>query len=135
MKSVCFCFPFDFFPFPPAAFAFALGSSELGPPLSSPSPAAPAPHAAAVGALEVPRIFFNDTFPLTCGLLLAFDEVGSSGNKEPDSFGAGCLEAFDGRTLTEDMTGPGCDLSAEGWAELADHGVVRWPWRKDGARG
>lgn len=49
------------------------------------------PQAAGGGALLAPRIFLRDTFPLTCGLILAEEEVGSSGNSALDNFGGGAF--------------------------------------------
>ena len=48
-----------------------------------------APHEVPGGVEALPNIFFKETLPLTCSFALAFEEGGSSGNKEVGSFGEG----------------------------------------------
>ena len=68
-------------------------------------------QAETTGPDVLPKIFFNETFPLTCGFVFDVAKLGNSGKSVLESLGGGfVVELFD-----ED----------EAAAELADHGVLR----------
>ena len=86
----------------------------------------------------LPRIFFNDWFPLTAALgSLLEAEEGSSGKADFDMIdGAGALlvrVAGPGTDVGPRMTGAGAELAAA--AEADTHGVLRCGWRKPLAAG
>lgn len=153
VNNVCFCFAFPFFPFPVVAVVISPSVAGISlAPLSASCPvgctaAAPA-HALTAGVVELPKIFLSDTFPLICGFCLEFAAVGSSGNSAFDSFGGAwrgppCAAAFaeaeeeragrDSDADGKDEDDPGRAVGAlSPVAELVDHGVFLWPWRKAG---
>lgn len=135
VKSVCFCFPFPFFPF-----GAGTASASMSPSATCDDDSVLpvlAPHAATAGAPPLPKIFRNDTLPLTCGFARAFEGAGKSGNSAFDSFGGGpCAPppltplraAADAPNAGPgDETMDACVRIDGGAAELVDHGVARWP--------
>ena len=136
VNKVCFCFPFSFLPFVcvvvVAVVAATVASPDTGspPPGSStaavlirpPPPVSSSPieeldccQAGTTGPVVLPKIFFNETLPLTCGFVLEADRLGNSGKSVLESLGGGfVLDDGVGRTPKD-----------EGGAELPDHGVVR----------
>jgi hypothetical protein len=74
-------------------------------------------------------MFFNDTFPFTCGkFALELVDVGNSGNREFDNLGGSCFgpERPPAFTAGPDReTTVACVRRAGGVAALADHGVAR----------
>jgi len=144
VNKVCFCFPFPFFPplgpaciLSPSTAPFAAAES---PPSTlafafPPAPAPPAAQAVTAGLPDAPKIFFNDTFPFTCGkFALELADVGNSGNREFDSFGGACFgperpPAFAFIAGPDEETAAACVRRAGGVAALADHGVARCPGR------
>ena len=114
------------FPFPAVGgAASASGMLSTSSPLPLPSPQADA----CGGPPVVPKIFFNDTFPLICGLCALWTcAEGNSGNADFDNFGGGGrfapeLEATAGLLLLE-LPRTSTVLPRELEA-AADHGVDR----------
>ena len=132
VNKVCFCFPLSFLPFVCVVVTVgAVASPGTGPSPASPStiavlarppPPPPSPideldccQAGTTGTPVLPKIFFNETLPLTCGFILDADELGNSGKSVLESLGGGFVVLFDDDDDDDD----------EGAAELPDHGVLR----------
>ena len=153
VNNVCFCFAFPFFPFPVAVVVVSpsvAGVSPLGVSCPAGCAAAAPAHALTAGVAELPKMFLSDTFPLICGFCLEFVAVGSSGNSAFESLGGAwrgppCAAAF--AEADEEKEEAGRDSDANGKneddpgravgalnpvAELVDHGVFLWLWRKAG---
>src|SRR5260221_7781595 len=84
VNKVCFCFPFFLF-FPDTI------SSVAGPIVEGVPPEAEAgelpPQTLIAGVPEGPKIFINDTLPLTGNLVLTVDDRGNSGKLALAKFG------------------------------------------------
>ena len=146
VNKVCLCFPLSFLPFVCGVVVVVVvvvavdASPATGPPTSPcssttavlarpPPPSPPSPiveldccQAETTGPVVLPKIFFNETFPLTCGLVLDAAELGNSGKSVLESLGGGFVLLDD-----NDDEDDGVDRTPkdEGTAELPDHGVLR----------
>ena len=78
-------------------------------------------HADTPGPVVFPKIFFNETLPLTCGFDLEAVKLGNSGKSVLESLGP-FVFLVDSRTLPD--VGVGRDPTEDA-AELTDHGVIR----------
>jgi hypothetical protein len=145
VNKVCFCFPLSFLPFvcvvavAAVVVAVAVASPDTGPsptsPCSSttavlirPPPPTPSPiekldcfQAGTTGPVVLPKIFFNETLPLTWGFALDAVILGNSGKSVLESLG-GRFVFFDD---DDDDEGVGRIPKDGDAAELADHGVLR----------
>lgn len=134
VNRVCFCLPFPFFPLPAeGAGEAASASASVG--CGGPPP----PQTGAEGGAGFPRIFRNDTFPLTGALVRDAADEGNSGKRELFSFGGGGC----GVEVPDPGLEPlGSGITVIDWfvvgivaggrnplAELEDQGVFRWPCR------
>jgi hypothetical protein len=80
VNKVCFCFPFFLF-FPGTGSSadrvcVVVSIAEAAPPDAGEAP----PQTLVTVTLELPKIFINDTLPLTGNFTFAAEEEGSSGN-------------------------------------------------------
>ena len=134
VNKVCFCFPLSLLPFvcvvvtvvavaspdterspsPLCSSITAVLARSLPPPSPSPVEELDCCQAGTTGPVVLPKIFFSETLPLTCGFVLDADKLGNSGKSVLESLGGG-FAFFDG---------VGRVPKDEGAAELPDHGVL-----------
>ena len=148
VNKVCFCFPFSFLPFVCVVVVVAAAATDVASPdtvgpsptspcsstlvvllLPRPLPPPPSPieeelldcclQAETTGPVVLPKIFFNETLPLTCGFVLDAVKLGNSGKSVLESLGGGVFILLVGVLLDVDVI-----VEDDVGREDADQGVV-----------